>query len=181
MRKLLLIWAMLLTSCSNCKQTDPTPPEVPTVTTSDIESLQSTSTATFSELNPTQVVDWKTQEELLYTSISNPDICAMVYFPDIIEGTKDIETSLMDPRVVEIINANFVAMEFVLTEDNLNSAMDKFQIDSLPTLIFAPSSGSIVLHVRGNPSPDELLAELKEITAKGAPFENCASVKAKTN
>jgi hypothetical protein len=180
MNKALLIGALLLTGCSNCKQPEQCPPCVPTVVVPDASSPQPTTTSSVEP--PAQGgIDWKTPEELVDIGRENPDICAMAYFPDIVNNKKEIEVTLADPEVVKFINETFVAIQFPLTPENLDLVMKEFQIDGLPTIMFAPPAGATVLHVKGHPPPEVLLGGLREATKEGAPFEKCAEIKAKSD
>lgn len=176
MNKALLIGALLLSGCSNCKQSEQCPPCVPTVVVPDASAPKPTTTT-----NPStpEAIDWKTPGQLMDIGRENPDICAMAYFPDIVNNTTGLEETLRNPSVVEFINKNFVAIRFPLTSENLELVKEEFQLDGFPTLLFSPPSNSTVLHIKGNPPPEALLSGLKEVTQEGAPFEKCAEIKAK--
>lgn len=178
MKKLLVCTAFLI-GCSNCSTEPNQPIQIPTTIIPDAEP-QPTAT-------PTQeMIDWKTVEELLEIGRNNSGICAMIYFPDIINDDKTIEELLKSNNstsasIVKLINETFVSVEFPLTKEKLPLVMVEFQLDGLPTLMFSPPNNSMVLHIHGNPPADKLLEVLSSATKEEEPFAKCSVNKAKIN
>ncbi len=125
-----------------------------------------------------EIIDWKTPEEVLKIGRDNPNICAMVYFPDVIDGGKDMEEVLPDPELVKLINKTFVSIRFPVTEKNLSLVMKEFQLESLPVLMFSPPNDSMVLRINGTPPAKKILKTLVELTKENALFAECAAIKA---
>ena len=177
----LLTSAVLLVGCSNCGSTQPEPNQpTPTVAIPDAGPVPTASASSTSE-TPAATIDWKTPEELFELGKKHPDLCAMVLFPDILTDDKSIEVTLADPKIVEFVDKTFVSMRFPLTKKNLEVVAGEFQLEGLPTLIFTPPSSELVLIIKGVAPADKLLKALEQVTAKDAPFEKCAKIKAKIN
>lgn len=185
MKRFLVIIAAFLISCSNCNSATQTEPNQPTVDAGpevvDAEPEVADTgphSVTTTSAESLQVIDWKTSDELMALAQVYPELCVMAYFPNpLVETEMDV---LKDQRLILFINKAFMSIRLPITKENAESAMEDFQLNQLPALIFAPADDSLVLQVDGNIEPGPLYDALDADSKAEGIFVNCVAAKAKT-